>query len=792
MKTFFTFFMLISSLAFSQTGNVSIEVYDDFTKHSISATARALPLDTIFVGKGKIELTALPVGVYTIEISAEGYQTQTLKEVEILPQQNLRFSLGLNSQKQNEIKEITLTKKIYKTNIESPVSYRNITSEEVQKNAGANRDVSKALLSLPGVGSTATFRNELFIRGGSAAENRFYVDGIEVPVINHFQTQGSSGGPKGLLTIDFIKDVDFFSGAFPAKRGGVMSSLFEFNLKQARKDRVGYKGVLGLDDIQMMIDGPLSKDQSWGGLFSVRKSNLQLLFKGLGLPFLPSYYDITTKVSKKYASGSELYFLFLGGLDNFKFNEKAKETLENATLIERLPVISQWNYTLGVGYRHLVENGNWLFIWSRNQMSNQIEKYYQNISTPENLLTNYRSTEEENKIRIERNFLWGKAKISYGANVNTAYYRNLSFLKLAGLNATDDYKTTLTNTQYGAFLQATHQFWNGKLALSAGVRIDGNDYSSLMNNPLKQFSPRFSAKYQFAERFAFNFNTGIYYMLPSYTALGFGQNENFVNRNSLKYMKNTHFVGGLEYQAPHHLRLTIEGYYKKYNDYPFSLRNKISLANLGADFGFIGAEPLDSRSTGKTYGVEFLAQKRTLNNFYGIVAYTFGISQFGDAEGKMLPSSWDSRHIFTLTAGKYLKRNWNIGARFRLQSGLPQTPYDLEKSPLVQVWNIANAPIYDYSKLNSERGNLVHQLDIRVEKQWIFKKWKLSLYADIVNAYGSKNPSRLPVVALNRDASGRGIILNPSAPSSSQLYSLQYEEPQRITPLPYLGIIFDF
>ena len=194
---------------------------------------------------------------------------------------------------------------MYKTTAESPISLRNITSEEVQKNAGSNRDVSKAILSFPGVGSTATFRNDLFIRGGSSAENKFYIDGIEVPVINHFQTQGASGGPRGIITVDFIKDVDFYSGAFPAKRNGVLSSLFEFNLKQARKDKLGYKAIVGLDDLQLMMDGSLSKDQSWSGLFSVRKSNLQLLFKGIGLPFLPSYYDATFKVSKKYKSGDE-------------------------------------------------------------------------------------------------------------------------------------------------------------------------------------------------------------------------------------------------------------------------------------------------------------------------------------------------------------------------------------------------------------------------------------------------------------------------------------------------------
>ena len=281
----------------AQSGSINVNVFDDFTKKSLPAIIKIEKTQQEFSGVGNITISGIQSGVYTLEIDSEGYESGFLNELNIVPNQNLTFSIGLIKIAKN-IDEVIITKKQYKTTAESPLSLRNITSEEVQKNAGSTRDVSKAILSFPGVGSTATFRNDLFIRGGSSAENKFYIDGIEVPIINHFQTQGASGGPRGIITIDFIKDVDFYSGAFPASRNGALSSLFEFNLKQARKDKLGYKAVVGLDDMQLMADGPLSKDQSWTGLFSVRKSNLQLLFKAIGLPFLPSYYDGTFKISK--------------------------------------------------------------------------------------------------------------------------------------------------------------------------------------------------------------------------------------------------------------------------------------------------------------------------------------------------------------------------------------------------------------------------------------------------------------------------------------------------------------
>ena len=794
MKFRVSFFLLVLSIFISaQSGSINVNVFDDFTKKPLPAKITVVKNQQEFSGVGNVIISALPSGNYNLEIGSDGYETGFLNDINIVPNQNLSFSIGLNKIAKN-IDEVVITKKQYKTTAESPLSLRNITSEEVQKNAGSTRDVSKAILSFPGVGSTATFRNDLFIRGGSSAENKFYIDGIEVPVINHFQTQGASGGPRGIITIDFVKDVDFYSGAFPAGRNGALSSLFEFNLKQARKDKLGYKAVIGLDDMQLMADGPLSKDQSWTGLFSVRKSNLQLLFKAIGLPFLPSYYDATFKVSKKYQSGDELFFLGLGAKDSFKFNNDAEKTLTNLTLIDQLPVSPQWNYTIGAGYRHLAENGNWLLTASRNMLDNQALKYYRNIETPDNLLYNYKSQESENKIRFDRNFNWADYQFSAGTNINFSKYYNNSTVKNVTQNAVnfDDILSEINVFQYGMYVQTARKFFDDQLQVSAGARFDASNYNEKTSNPLEQFSPRISLSYKLNPEFALNFNTGIYYQLPSYTALGFMENGNFTNENSLKYIRNSHIVGGVEYNGKNNLRLTVEGYYKKYKNYPFSLRNQISLANVGANFGVVGNEPLDSRGFGETFGIEFLAQKRTVNNFYGIMAYTFGYSKFSNAAGNLLPSSWDSRHILAITAGKYLNRNWNLGARFRMQSGLPETPYDLQRSALVNIWNIANGPLQDFNLLNSARGNLSHQLDLRAEKKWVFNKWQLTAYMDVVNAYGSKSPSKLPVVNLQRDANNNGIIANPNDPQNQQYYLLETGESDRSTPIPYFGFIFEF
>ena len=788
--------LLASVNYYAQIGGINILMYDQFSNKPISGQVKVLNTDQTYAGIGSVAIDSLKAQSYNFEISSPNFETSYLNDISILPNQTLSFSIGLirTQTKDNEISEVVITNRKYKTTAESPVSLRTITSEEVQKNAGSNRDVSKTLLSLPGVASTSTFRNDLLIRGGASMENKFYIDGIEVPTINHFQTQGASGGPRGIITVDFIKDVDFYSGAFPARRNGVMSSLFEFNFKQARKDKLGYKAVLGIDDMQFMADGPLSKDQSWTGLFSVRKSNLQLLFKTIGLPFLPSYYDGQFKISKKFKSGDELYFLGIGAIDEFKLNLDAEKTASNLAILDRVPVAPQWNYTFGAGYRHIVDNGNWLFTLSRNMLDNKSKKYYKNIESPENLLLDYRSQEIEHKLRVDRNWTSGDYKWSAGGNAGFSKYTNDSFSKIVTQSsvANDVYQSDINIFQYGVYVQVANKFLDNRLSASLGARVDASSYSDLTNNPLDQFSPRLSLQYKIDQKWAINFNSGIYYQLPPFTALGYNENNILVNKEALKYIRNYQFVLGTEFNGADNLRLTLEGYYKRYSNYPFSIRNQMSLANIATGFGIVGVEPLNSSSKGETYGIEFLAQKRTNSNYYGIFSYTFGYSKFSNASGELLPSSWDTRHIAALTAGKYFGNNWNIGARFRLQSGYPETPYDLNRSALVSIWNIANGPVQNFSQLNTTRGRVVNQLDIRVEKKWVFSKWQITGYLDVVNVYGSNNPSNLPIIGLERDANGNGVIANPTAPITDQRYLLTSDPQDKQTTLPYLGVIFEF
>lgn len=730
---------------------------------------------------GNFELRNIPSGLYNLEVRYSGFRTEVVYEIQVTNSRPYVAEVSLK-EADNAIDSVLITASPFKQSAESPLSLRTIGSNEIQRNPGGNRDISRVIQSLPGVASTPSFRNDILIRGGGPNENRFYIDGIEIPNINHFATQGASGGPVGLLNVDFIGEVDFYSGAFPANRGNALSSVFEFRQREARDDRLGFTATVGPSDLALTLEGPTSENSSF--LFSARRSYLQLLFKVLGLPFLPTYNDFQFKHKTRFGTRHELTFVGLGAIDQFALNLEADSTPSQKYLLDNLPVQTQWNYAVGVNYKYFGDNGFWTVVGSRNMINFRAFKYPDNNETVTPIL-DYTSQESENKFRAEyAGRAWG-FRWNYGVNYEFARYFNDTYNVLPfGIV---DFESTLLMHKFGGFGQVSRTFFDERLTLSTGVRMDGNNFSKQMAQPWRTLSPRFSASYYLTSQLSFNFNTGIFYQLPPYTVLGFRDNGGLIVNKDVKYIRTGHLVGGFSYVTSQNLKIAIEGYYKDYSQYPFLLRDSISLANLGGDFGAIGNEPAVSTSEGRSYGLEVLLQQRLFKGFYGILAYTLGKSEFQDKNGSYVPSTWDGRHILTLTAGKKWKGNWETGIRWRLTTGQPFTPVDTFTTSLISVWDTRLREVPDYSRLNSQRLGTFHQLDIRVDKKWFFQKWSLNLYLDVQNTYGYQIPGP-PIYTTVLDENDRPIPdpLNPDR------YQMQWLENGLGIVQPTVGIIIQY
>lgn len=751
--------ILIANGIMAQTGVIQGKVVNAITNEPLPFATISIQGTTTGVSStidGLYKIENLAPGTYNLEATLVGFKKKTLFEVNVNNAKPAIVDIALE-ESATDLKAVEVTTSPFNKTEESPVSLRNIGAAEIQRLPGANRDISKVIQSLPGVASTPAFRNDIIIRGGAPNENRFYLDGIEVPNINHFATQGSSGGPVGLINVNLIKDVDFYSGAFPANRGNALSSVFEFKQRDGRSDKWVFSGLVGNTDIGITADGPISKNSSL--LFSARRSYLQGLFSILGLPFLPTYNDYQIKYKVKFSDKADLTIVSLGALDQFKLNLGIEDPDEEQRyILANIPTNNQWNYTIGANLRIFAKKGYKNFVLSRNMLRNSAIKYKQNIETDANRILDYQSDEIENKFRFESTSREGNFKFNYGVNYQFAKY-NVSTYQIIATQFNPallvDFASSLNLHSWGAFGQVSRTFFSSRLTLSAGLRADGNSYSTQMANPLNQLSPRVSASYSVTERFAINLNAGRYYQLPSYTVLGYrnaqGQLEN--KNNGVKYIQGNHLVAGVEYNASNSAKITVEGFYKTYNNYPFSIKDSVSLANQGADFGVIGNTPVTPTSQGRSYGVELLAQQKIVKGFYGILSLTYVRSEFTDKNGSYKPSAWDNRFLLSLTAGKNFKRGWVAGIRYRLVGGAPYTPTDTTASLIQAAWDVNNQGILDITQLNSQRLNSFNQLDIRVDKLWYFKKWTLNLYLDIQNILNYK-AQQAPRLTPQEDANG--------------------------------------
>ncbi|HQH41927.1 MAG TPA: Plug domain-containing protein, partial [Bacteroidales bacterium] len=215
----------------------------------------------------------------------------------------------------------------------------------IEKNPGGNRDISRVIQAFPGVASTPAYRNDVIVRGGGPSENRFFLDGVEIPNLNHFATQGASGGPVGIINADLIREVNFYSGAFPASRGNALSSVLEFSTIDGNKEKTKFRGSVGASDLALALDGPLTSNTTY--FLSARRSYLQFLFSALGLPFLPTYNDFQFKVRSRPDAKNEILIMGLGSLDNSRLNLNANETEIQRYILGYLPENKQYSYTFG-------------------------------------------------------------------------------------------------------------------------------------------------------------------------------------------------------------------------------------------------------------------------------------------------------------------------------------------------------------------------------------------------------------------------------------------------------------
>ena len=789
-KSFWFFAILIHTclIASAQTFTIHGKVIDQKTRQGIPYAnvyiEGNIQTGTATDSIGRFQIDNAKPGIHRLVVSCIGYKDKLTSEYMVSARTPF-IEVELEEDAQM-LGEVTVSPSPLRRTTESPVSLFVIGLQDIEKIPGANRDISRIVRSFPGVSfSPIGYRNDLIVRGGGPSENRYFMDGIEIPNINHFSTQGASGGPVGIINSDLVREINFYTGAFPANRSGALSSVLDFSLFNGNPERQDFKATLGASEVSLSGSGHFSEKTTY--LFSARQSYLQFMFKLLGLPFLPNYIDGQFKIKTRLNDKHELMFLGLGGIDRMKLNTDEKNE-ENEFLLSYLPVVHQDTYTLGASYKHYGERNTQSLFLSHSYLNNRMTKYVNNDeSSEENLMLRLRSSEQKTSLRFENRSSIGKWTWKQGAEMSYSRYTNHTIQRFYANQQASwiDYQTDLGIWSWGGFVSGDYTSPNQRLTSSFGIRVDASNLAK-MKNPFHQLSPRISANYTFNEHWSVAGNVGIYYELPPYTALGFKDNEgNWVNRE-LKYQRVASGSMGVNWRPVRQVIVSVEGFYKRYSQMPLCIIDNIPLACKGNDYGIFGNEALVSSAQGRAYGVELLAKWHVPDKINASASLTLYQSEYrNNKNSPYLPSAWDNRYILNMSCVWDLPRQWSLGAKLSLIGGSPYTPYDIEKSALVEAWNAQGRPYYDYGLYNTERLSSFAQLDLRIDKNYYFKQWRLGWYVSIQNVTGSKLKQQDAFLST-------GVIENPSAPMTEQRYKLRTVKQETGSIIPSIGVTVEF
>jgi outer membrane receptor for ferrienterochelin and colicin len=762
-----------ANLLYAQEVSIRGTVVDEFGYPL--AGAEVLLVDTLLGAQTDIDgiyiISGVAPGSYNLSVRFLGYEPQTLFNIIVKSKGNPEYNFSL-SPKAEALEGVVLQADNFISRPkESPLSTRTLSAVELATYPGGNNDVVQVAQTLPGVSpSVGGFRNDLIIRGGAPNESVYYLDGIEIPNINHFSTQGSAGGPVGMINVSFIENVTLSASSFDARYDNALSGVLQFEQRKGSSEGWNRNIRVSASETALTFDGPISEKTTFIG--SVRRSYLQFLFELIGLPIRPDYWDYQYKIDHTIDEYNSISFIGIGAIDDFSVEAPEIFDEEATAQLEQAPFIDQRTHVAGISWQHKLKSqpGKFTLSLSHNRLQNTFTQY----TDPENESGAYfinESIEAETKLRFDLVRYLGKLKWSYGMNLQRSNYENNTTIE----RINNSFFSAIEFSKYGLFTQLSGNLGK-KTEFTLGLRLDDDSFTK--NNLLDHISPRAALTYNFNEDLSATLGVGRYFKIPTYTQLGYQSAGIFVNEN-LNYVQSDHLTAGIKKYFGNTTLLSIEGFLKSYSNYPVSVLDEISLANKGAGFEVLGNEEVESSGKGRSYGLELLYQQKLSNNFYGLFSYTYFFSEFSGLDPNIYRrSTWDSRHLASFTGGYKLNKNWEISSRFRYNG---KTPY----APIDETLSLANYPDLrlDYDLLGNQNYLLdpFSQLDLRIDKKWNFTSSSFNLFIEVQNLLSADNPTP-PEYGLARNSDGS--IKNPS-----QLKELPRSEGQFI---PSIGLVFDF
>lgn len=688
--------------------------------------------------RGRFVLREVPVGTVTVQARLLGFETLEISDVRVTPGRATPLTLELREQTL-QVEGIEVRASRFMSRDDAPTSTIRLSADEVRRTAGGQTDISRTLLSLPGVVGGVDNRNDLLVRGGGPGENAYWLDGIRIPRINHFETQGVGGGALGLLNVEFVDDTDFFAGGFPARYGNALSSVLVVRNRSGSSDRLRGDVTVGASEAGVTLDGPVGDRGTI--LFSLRRSYLQLLFQLLDLPIRPTYWDTQLRAEWNPDERNRITVIGLGSIDELELVPPANDDPAGVEVVNRVLDNDQWGYSSGVVWRRVLDAGTLRLSLSRSMDRFRFEG---RTADRDELLVSNDAWEAENRTRLDADLrLAPRVTLSLGAEATRESIRS-DFVDVGGPGRpTQDglqFEDTLRWWSGGAWAQISAPLRGGRpgtrgLTATAGLRADAHE---LLAGGV-ELSPRVGLAWGPLPSWEFTASAGRFLQAPPRLALAVEVDGRRVNRD-LPFQEARHWIAGTSWSPIESIRVSLEAFHKSYRNLPRSAADpRVVLQNQGGDFGFVGAEPLEGDARGRARGVEFLLRAQSDGRGYLLTSYTLSQSEFRGPSGDFRPSSWDARHALDLTGGIRFGTGdrWELGSRWRVLSGRPFTPFDPEAS--AESFPRTGVGVPDRDRLNEKRTPAYHRLDVRLDRRLSAGGLNGRIYLDIQNVYNQAN-----------------------------------------------------
>ncbi len=723
MLPFITTVVMVNSIFPQQKGTIKGKLVDGSTQTPLVA-ANVIIDGTVLGAATDMEanfvILNVPVGNYVLKFSYIGYET--MKKTDIIVRSNrITYVNAELKMSPLEMNPVVVTGGYFSETDDQPTSSVNFSYEEIRRAPGSGGDVSRILMSLPSIAKVNDQSNNLIVRGGNPIENTFFIDNIEIPNINHFPNQGSSGGPIGIINVDFIQDVNFYTGGFSAMYGDKLSSIMDISFREGNRSDFDAQLDLNFAGFGGVAEGPLFKNNGcW--LLSARRSYLDFVvdaFK-VGSTIAPIYGDIQGKLVYDLNQNHKLMLLGIFADDH---NDPDRATGEK-------------NYMDHYGNQDLYQGTvgmNWRAIWNKSGYSNTSlaftsnkynEDFYE-TTTGEYDIRN-RSLENIFKFRNVNHFRLNKKNtIEFGVEAKNLIedYDNWYAETTNTLGDTIPaltLKNKISADKLGAFVNFIAKPFH-RLTTILGIR---SDYFSYNNNT--SWSPRLAFSYQFTSLTSINGSVGLFHQnLP---LLLLSQNNN--NKN-LKDLRAIHYVLGIDHLLTENTKLTLEVYLKNYKNFPMDPLQPALFIIDGTFFDNYGA--LVDNGEAVSRGVEIMIQKKLAKDFYGLASATFFRSRYKDGDQVWRNRNYDNRVAFSFEGGYKPNRKWEFSLRWIYAGGVPYTPFEIEKS------KANHRAVYDETRINEVRYPDYHSMNLRFDRRFNFSNSNLVFYMSAWNIYNRKN-----------------------------------------------------